>query len=121
MNIVKHGIILFVERYAECVAFYRDVVALRVAYAKASLTCFDLGSAYLMVEEGGVRSTAEKDRAQNPTVLRFDVSDLAAAASELESKACPVEQLAFEWGSIGIFTDPDGNRCELKQAKNIDI
>jgi hypothetical protein len=46
---------------------------------------------------------------------------LAAAESELESKACPVEQLAFEWGSIGIFTDPDGNRCELKQAKNIDI
>lgn len=116
MNVVQHGIILFVEKYAECVDFYRDVLSLQVAYAKESLTCFHFGSAYLMVEEGGRGSLAEKNRAQNPTVLRFNVGDLEAAADELENKGCPVERLSFEWGRIGVFTDPDGNRCELRNA-----
>ena len=22
----------------------------------------------------------------------------------------------FSWGAIGVFVDPDGNRCELKNA-----
>ena len=116
MNVIQHGIILFVEKYVECVDFYRDVLSLPVAYVNESFTCFHFGSAYLMVEEGGTCSTAEKSRAQNPTVLRFDVSDLEAAAAELESKGCPVERLSFEWGRIGAFNDPDGNRCEMKNA-----
>ena len=43
------------------------------------------------------------------TVLRFNVSDLEAAAAELESKGCPVGRLSFEWGRIGVFNDPDGS------------
>ena len=116
MNVIQHGIILFVEKYVECVDFYRDVLSLQVAYEKESLTCFHFGSAYLMLEDGGKCSMAEKSRAQNPTVLRFNVSDLEAAAAELESKCCPVERLSFEWGRIGVFKDPDGNRCEMKNA-----
>lgn len=116
MNVIQHGIILFVEKYVECVAFYRDVLSLQVAHANESLTCFHFGSAYLMVEEGGKCSMAEKSRAQNPTVLRFNVSDLEAAAAELESKGCLVERLSFDWGRIAVFNDPDGNRCEMKSA-----
>ncbi len=116
MNITQCGIILFVEKYEECVAFYRDAVSLEVAYAKDSLTCFHFGSAYLMVEQDGISSRQEKRRDQNPTVLRFDVANLEAAALELQRKGIPVERQSFDWGQIGVFADPDGNRCELKSA-----
>lgn len=114
MNVAQYGIILFVEKYEECVEFYRDVLALEVAYAKDSLTCFRFGSAYLMVEQGGRSSRQEKGRNQNPTVLRFDVTNLEAAAEALQGKGVSVERQSFDWGHIGVFTDPDGNRCELK-------
>ncbi|MGH8504628.1 MAG: VOC family protein [Stenotrophobium sp.] len=114
MNVAQYGIILFVEKYEECVAFYRDVVSLEVAYAKDSLTSFRFGSAYLMIEQGGRGASQEKGRHQNPTVLRFNVTDLEAAAAELRGKGVPVESQSFDWGRIGVFTDPDGNRCELK-------
>lgn len=114
MNVVQYGIILFVQKYDECVAFYRDVISLEMAYTKDALTCFRFGSAYLMVEQGGRGSGQEKDRNQNPTVLRFDVTDLEAAAVTLESKGVKVERQCFDWGHIAVFTDPDGNRCELK-------
>jgi len=116
MNVAQYGIILFVEKYEECVVFYRDVVSLEVVYTKDSLTTFRFGSAYLMVEQGGKRSTQEKGRHQNPTVLRFDVTDLESATAELQGKGVSVEKQTFDWGRIGAFTDPDGNRCELKNV-----
>lgn len=116
MNVAQYGIILFVEKYEECVVFYRDVVSLEVAYTKDSLTSFVFGSAYLMVEQGGSSSTQEKGRTENPTVLRFNVTDLEATVADLKAKGVPVESRSFDWGRIGVFTDPDGNRCELKSA-----
>lgn len=116
MNVAQCGIILFVENYEECIAFYRDTLDLEVAYTKDSLTSFCFGSAYLMVEQGGVSATEEKSRNENPTVLRFNVVNLEASAAELEAKGVQVERFSFEWGRIGVFNDPDGNRCELKSA-----
>lgn len=116
MNVAQYGIILFVEKYEACVAFYRDVVSLEVAYTKDSLTRFRFGSAYLMVEQDGRGSSRRKRRGRNPAVLRFDVTDLEAAAVELQGKGILVERQSFDWGCIGVFTDPDGNRCELKSA-----
>jgi lactoylglutathione lyase len=112
----QFGLILFVEKYEECVAFYKNILTLKVVYDKKSLTCFRFGSAYLMVEHGGVGSSREKNRSENPTVLRFDVSDLDVTAAELRAKGQKVELESYEWGRIGVFTDPDGNRCELKSV-----
>ena len=114
MQIARSGIILYVEHYDQCVNFYRDQVLLPVEYVKNSLTCFAFGTSYLMVEQGGVSSQSEKTIAQNPTVLRFNVSNVKAAADELRNRSVAVQVLTFEWGEIGVFVDPDGNRCELK-------
>jgi lactoylglutathione lyase len=114
MQIARSGIILYVEHYDQCVSFYRDQVLLPVEYVKESLTCFAFGTSYLMVEQDGVSSTTEKTIAQNPTVLRFNVSDVKAVAQELRMRSVEVEELSFDWGEIGVFLDPDGNRCELK-------
>jgi lactoylglutathione lyase len=51
-----------------------------------------------------------------PTVLRFNVEDIRSAAHVIEAKGVALELLSFEWGDIGVFTDSDGNRCELKNA-----
>jgi lactoylglutathione lyase len=120
MQVAQHGIILFVEHYAQCVAFYRDALALPIAYVQDTLTCFELGSSYLMVEQGGVSSITQKTRAQNPTVLRFNVHDIRAAAQALQAKGVQIELMSFDWGDIAVFHDPDGNRCELKNARIAD-
>lgn len=114
MNLTQGGVILFTENYAACVEFYRDQVGLSVVQQKDTLTKFDFGGAYLMVETGGPKSAVQKARSENPTVLRFDVADVAAAAVFLGNRGVEVVVHSFDWGMIGVFFDPDGNRCELK-------
>ena len=38
------GLVLFTERYAECVGFYRDTLELPVMFATDTLTTLRLGS-----------------------------------------------------------------------------
>ncbi|MBM3114613.1 VOC family protein [Jeongeupia naejangsanensis] len=108
------GIILFTERFDACVAFYRDLLALPEAFAKPGLVTLDLGGAYLMIESGGTGRQKPKPIDENPTILRFNVEDVDAAAGVLRRKGVDVEVLRLDWGVVGCFSDPDGNRCELK-------
>ena len=114
MKLVKAGIILFTERYEQCITFYRDMLSLPFISATPELTVLAFDQAYLMIEKGGVSSSTQKIRNQNPTVLRFNVANVQEAADELRVKGVAVEVKTFSWGVIGAFTDPDGNRCELK-------
>ncbi|WP_017187765.1 VOC family protein [Alkalibacillus haloalkaliphilus] len=115
MNFREFGLILFVERYDECIAFYRDLLQLEVRNVKDTLVSFELPHGYLMVEQGGSGSHEEKSRHQNPTVLRFDVESLAESVKELEERGVQfIEKCkTFDWGSIAVLNDPDGNRIEL--------
>lgn len=115
LGITQVGVILFTEHYESCVMFYRDQVRLPVTHVQATLTTFAFGVGYLMVEQGGVATQTEKSRSQNPTVLRFDVADVHRAARTLRKRGVMVEVCEYEWGVIGVFLDPEGNRCELKQ------
>jgi lactoylglutathione lyase len=114
LDLSHPGLILFTDRYAACVAFYRDVVGLAVTEEKPGLTVFAFGSAYLMVETGGPAAATRRPRVQNPVVLRFNVPDVDPAAAELRARGVTIEVRAFDWGTIGVFHDPDGNRLELK-------
>lgn len=116
LGITQVGIILFTEHYESCVTFYRDQVRLPVKHVQATLTTFAFGTGYLMVEQGGAAAQTEKSRSQNPTVLRFDVADVQVAARTLRKRGVMVEVCEYEWGVIGVFLDPEGNRCELKQS-----
>lgn len=116
-KLVAHtGVILKTERFDDCVSFYRDVVGLPVWFAKDGLCCLRFGPGYLMVETGGKAGDAGKTVAQNPSVLRFHVPDLEAAAATLRNAGTAVAVLRFDWGAIGAFVDPDGNPCELAEA-----
>jgi lactoylglutathione lyase len=111
-----HGIMLGTERFEACVAFYRDILELPVWYEKPGLVCLRFGDCYLMVETGGVARDGRKSQSENPTMLRFNVDDVMAAADELRQRGVEVSVESYVWGTVGTFMDPDGNACELKNA-----
>ena len=110
------GIILGTERFDACLRFYRDTIGLPVWFEKPGLVCLRFGDGYLMIEGGGVANEGRKSNAQNPTMLRFNVDDVDAAAHRLEEAGVKVAVTQYAWGRVGTFIDPDGNACELKDA-----
>ncbi len=118
MDVTKYGLILNVENYAECVAFYRDVLGLTMVFSEAeegfAMTCFAFGSGYLMVENGGLAAAPAKSIAQSPVKLRFNVEDVEAAAVALRTHGVALEIETHDWGTTAEFHDPDGNRCALR-------
>ena len=107
----QFGFILFVEKFHECEKFYAEMIGLRILYRAKLVTRFEFGNGYLMLEgeDGDSRKAA-----RGSFVIRFNVKDLIGAASYLEQRGVEVVIHHFDWGSIAGFTDPDGNRCELK-------
>lgn len=110
------GIILGTEKFDECAAFYRDTLGLQLWYEKAGLVCLRFGAGYLMIETGGKARPQRKPNNENPTMLRFNVDDVEAVAASLRQKDVDVTVVAYDWGTVGTFVDPDGNACELKDA-----
>ncbi|WP_164669855.1 VOC family protein [Virgibacillus doumboii] len=119
MNFKEFGTILFVENYEKCIDFYKNKLQLDVRFEKETLVSFDVHGGYLMVEKGGFGSDAEKNRQQNPVVLRFDLTSLEEAVHKLEERGVKLlhKRLEFDWGIIAVFMDPDGNRIELNEIK----
>lgn len=111
--ILRHGLILFVQNYEPCIAFYRDTLGLRVLREQDDLVILGFGDGYLMIEREGV-AHPEKSVAQNPTVLRFNVADVEASAAMLRERGVEVAVHTYEWGTVGRFRDPDGNACALR-------
>ncbi|RXZ79781.1 glyoxalase/bleomycin resistance/dioxygenase family protein [Paenibacillaceae bacterium] len=117
MNIHESGVILFMENYAETLDFYLTKLGLPVREQKDGLTIFDFGKSYLMIENNGVASTTEKTRAQNPSIIRFDVTDFDETIQELVERGLEVTVHRPNWGTIGVIIDPEGNRIEIKAAE----
>jgi lactoylglutathione lyase len=116
MDVIRNGLILFVEKYEACVEFYKRALSLSIWYAKPDLTCFRFGQSYLMVERGGVAADSEKTRALSPVILRLNVVDIEAACVELQSLGVASATVTrFPWGRVVHFLDPDGNSIQLCQ------
>ena len=118
MNIESHGIILNVEHFDECVAFYKNVFNLPEMFTKEEgdfkLACLAFGDSYLMLETGGVASISEKVAYQNPTALRFNVADIHQALAYINEYDNQAEILESQWGAIIRIMDPDGNPISIR-------
>ncbi|WNQ11826.1 VOC family protein [Paenibacillus aurantius] len=114
MDIRETGIILFCENYELALKFYSEQLGLNIRERGKDLSILNFGGSYLMLEGHGVASDKEKTRAQNPTVIRFNVNHFASAVSDLVARGIKVEVKSFQWGTIGVVMDPEGNRIELK-------
>jgi len=109
----QFGLILFVEKFHECEKFYAETIGLRILYRKESLTAFEFGNGYLMLE---AESSETRNAARRPFVIRLNVRDFVRATKYVEHQGVDLVTHHFDWGSIAVFTDPDGNRCELKTS-----
>ena len=118
MNIENYGIILNVEKFDECVSFYKDLFNLPVMFTKVDgsfkLTCLEYGSSYLMIETEGVAVPSGKDNSQCPTKLRFNVADINQALDSVRDYGIDAEIIENDWGSIISIFDPDGNRISIR-------
>lgn len=119
MEYVRTGVILNTGNYEACVAFYRDVLGLRLLFARDeggdSLSCFDFGGAYLMVETGGHARPGGKSIEESCAKLRLNVRDLDAARRHLRSRGVDAEISSFDWGRVIDIHDPDGNRVGIRE------
>ncbi|WP_165452667.1 VOC family protein [Paenibacillus thalictri] len=116
MNIKESGLIVFMERFEEGLAFYTSKLGLPLRQRKADLAILDFGGSYLMLEDRGVASDREKTKAQNPVIIRLDVDPFEQAVEEIRDRGVDVTVRVFDWGTIGVIVDPEGNRIELKKA-----
>lgn len=118
MDVQRYGIILNVENYDECVAFYRDLFGLRVMFSRVEgefkLTCLAFGEAYLMIETEGHAEPGGKDLTQSPAKLRFNVSDIDAALARIKAHGIEAGITKRAWGSSIDIHDPDGNRVGIR-------
>lgn len=119
MNIARHGIILFTEKYPECVSFYQSLFDLKVMFQldneDSKLTCLEFGGAYLMIETYGHASSTPKTTKQNPTKLRFNIHNIDDAIAKLKNHKVDFEVKKYNWGTVINIVDPDGNYVSLRE------
>ena len=119
MPFTRTGIILYVRKYAECVAFYRDILGLDLLFQKPDLTCFAFGDSYLMVEVDD-RPSMDIERGRPATRLRMNVPDVRKRADELLRQGIAVDYREEDWGTVAQFDDPDGNLCSFKDDEKFE-
>ena len=108
-----------VENLAVSVAFYQSTLGLRLLGQGPDWAHFDAGAGTLLeLFTGGTASSAPKRPDQQSIVLGLRVDDLDGAVAELKAKGVhfkPEESGEFEGTRWAHFTDPEGNRLEVKE------
>lgn len=111
----KLGLVMVVVKDMDrSVAFYRDVLGLKLQFQTPEWSQFDAGNIHVGLH-------AESDRLKvHPTEsaqFGFYVDDIQQTVAELKSKGVhilrPPKQETF--GTLSIFTDPDGYHIEICQ------
>ncbi len=120
MPFTRTGVILYVRNYPECVAFYRDLLSLRILFRTPELTCFAFGDSYLMVEMDDEDSGAENARGRPLTCLRMNVPDIRERTDELIRRGVEVDYQEHAWETVAKFHDPDGNLCSFKDDEKFE-
>jgi lactoylglutathione lyase len=113
------GLILYVQRYAECVAFYRDLLELRVLFETSELTCFEFGNGYLMVELDDQQPPLQRQES-HAACLRLNVPNVKQFADALRNRGISVDYQEHPWGTVAKFLDPDGNLCAFKDDEKFE-
>jgi hypothetical protein len=110
---INSGIIVSVERFQDCIQFYRTQIQLPILMEKPGIARFALGSMYLQIEDAeqlGLKPTRN-------IIIRKDESSISRKQSELLARGVTLEVHDLEWGKIGFVYDPDGNKVEYFRAK----
>jgi predicted enzyme related to lactoylglutathione lyase len=109
---------LYVNNLAEQVAFYRDTIGLPLKRQGRESAIFDAGgNALFELQANGVASASPKATGQQSLVIGFQVEKLEVVVAELKEKGVTfIEDIgSYKNQRWAIFTDPEGNKLELKE------
>ncbi|WP_369048098.1 VOC family protein [Tenacibaculum sp. UWU-22] len=115
MTFDRTGIILYTINYKKCIDFYSNILELKILFTTKTLTCFEFGGSYLMVEKDHKEATVNHHQ-RIKTCLRINVSDVKTYAQKLVSKGIKVDYQEHSWGTVAKFFDPDKNLCAFKDS-----
>ena len=116
MEFDRTGIILYTIEYKKCVEFYETTLELKKMFATESLTCFEFGNSYLMVELDDEFDGVQTESQRTKTCLRMNVPNVKKVADKLAEKNVTVDYQEHSWGTVAKFFDPDGNLCAFKDS-----
>jgi len=108
--------ILYCERWAEAVVFYRDVLQLPVATERDWFVEFRLTESAFVSVADAARASIETSKGQGLT-LALQVEDVVAAHDRLAAAGVAVGPVKrHPWGANSFFCrDPEGYRLEFWQ------
>jgi predicted enzyme related to lactoylglutathione lyase len=108
---------LFAESLPRLVAFYSEIVGLRLVDHDERFAIFDAGGGALFeIWGGGNSAPGRKSSNQQSVLVGFLVPNLEAAVEELKSRGlAPESEIDGHLGTRWVdYIDPEGNRFELK-------
>jgi predicted enzyme related to lactoylglutathione lyase len=113
---------IHVEDMAEMICFYEDVLGLPLLGQDEGWAHFDAGDgALLELFSGGQRSHTVKKPSEQSIAIGLRVADLAQAVEELERKEVHFigDTGEYEDTRWRRFSDPEGNRLEIKEVPSV--
>jgi len=115
MKIARTGLILYVKKYDECLAFYGDTLNLDIFFQNDALCCHDFYGTYLMVEKEDRKEYLDSNTEfKNFSCIRMNVENVRALANFLVQKNVEVDYQKHDRGEVAKFKDPDGNLLAFK-------
>ena len=119
MKVDRTGLILYVNKYEECVSFYSNVLNLSILFKNDDLTCFDFYGTYLMIEkEDRIAYIETISENKNFSCLRINVEDVKHVSDKIKAKNILIDYQEHSWGKVAKFEDPDGNLIAFKDEKS---
>jgi predicted enzyme related to lactoylglutathione lyase len=108
---------VFVRDLAEAVAFYRDVLGLRLRFEAPAFAIFATGAASLMIEPGEGADEQDGELVGRFTGVTLTAPDIAnthrvLCAAGVEFLHPPTPE---PWGTVTHFRDPSGNVLTVVQ------
>ena len=112
------GALIFVQDIDQELAFYRDVIGLRLLYRTTAFVRFDAtqGTSLALIA-GGVASAEPKDYRRGGVVPEVIVDNLDLALRRLDGAGVRKEDVVTtKWGRFCFFWDPEGNPIQFYES-----
>lgn len=118
-NVTKvRGALIFVEDIEAEMAFYRDVIGLRLLYRTPKFVRFDAthGTSLSLIA-GGHASSEPKDFRHGGVVPEVIVDNLRLAMQRLDAAGVRHEEVVrMDWGQFCFLWDPEGNPLQFYES-----